>query len=106
MNTNPTLKNDESRRDVDVLLHHYFQAELPSPWPTFTAPKALRLKRPVSSWSRYSGRLALAACVALLVAGYLTLGGFFPRPANATGVHQEAPDIASKEKGTKSHHDE
>jgi hypothetical protein len=80
------LKNEEARPDMDDLLHDYFQAELPRPWPTFQAPRAARTKRPASLWSRYSGRIALAACIALLAAGYLTLAGYFPRMQTPTGV--------------------
>jgi len=100
MNNLCSLPNDEARPETDVLLHDYFQAELPHSWPTFKTPKPARIKQPVSFWSRYSGRLALAACVALLVAGYLTLGGFFPRSQAPTGV-QEMQNIGQREKGPK-----
>ena len=76
MNNISTQIDEEARPEMDDLLHDYFQSEMPKPWPTFKAPKALRTKPPVSLWSRYSGRLAIAACIAALVAGYLTLGAF------------------------------
>lgn len=87
------LKNEEARPDMDALLHDYFQAELPRPWPTFQAPRAARTKPPASVWSRYSGRIALAACIALLAAGYLTLAGYFPRMATPTGVLPGGPEM-------------
>jgi hypothetical protein len=72
---------EEARPEVDALLRDYFESEMPRPWPAFKAPVT---KAP--GWSRYSGRLALAASVALLVAGYLTLAGFFPKQPTPTGV--------------------
>jgi hypothetical protein len=98
MNNLCSLPNDEARPETDVLLHDYFQAQLPHSWPTFKTPKPTRMKQPASFWSRYSGRLALAACVALLVAGYLTLGGFFPRSQAPTGVQKAMDDLGHKEK--------
>src|ERR1700687_6229364 len=97
MNNLSTLKNDEARPEMDDLLHDYFQTEMPHPWPTFKTPKAMRTKKTASFWSRYCGRLALAACVALLVAGYLTLGGFFARTQTSTGVTNQTEEIGQKE---------
>ena len=93
--------NDEARPEMDDLLRDYFRAELPHPWPTFTAPKPRRVKRPASVWSRYSGRLALAACIALMVAGYLALSGFFATPESGSRLQPGAPNMATKEKGSK-----
>ena len=88
------IKNDDARPEMDALLTEFFQAELPQPWPTFKAPGSVRIKEQPSFWSRSSGRLALAACIALLVGGYLTLGGFFPRSQAPTGVVPVAPNTA------------
>ena len=93
--------HEEARPEMDNLLRDYFRAEMPHPWPTFEAPKAARQKRPATFWSRYSGRLALAACVALLVASYLALSGFFVTPHTGTGLQPGAPDIAKKDSGKK-----
>jgi hypothetical protein len=101
MNDLFSLPSDEVRPETDVLLHDYFQAELPHSWPMFKTPKPARLKHPASFWSRYSGRLALAACIALLVAGYLTVGGFFPRSQTPVGVEPVAPPIGMKDPKTK-----
>jgi hypothetical protein len=86
--SNNVLQNDEIRPEVDVLLHEYFEAEMPKPWPAFKAPLQVRAKKQATFWSQYSGRLALAASVALLVAGYLTLGGFFSNSSGLTGVER------------------
>lgn len=97
--SNSAIQNDETRPDVDAVLGEFFKAQMPTPWPAFKAPLQTRLKRQESYWSRYSGRLALAACVALLVAGYITLAGFFPRGQGPSGVHDEIPGkIGHREK--------
>ena len=98
MNNISTLKNDEARPDMDVMLHDYFQAALPHPWPTFKPPSTTRTRRPAPVWARYAGRMALAACVALLIAGYLTLSGYFPRPHTPSGV-VPLHNIGMKDKG-------
>jgi hypothetical protein len=92
-------KHDEARPDVDGLLHGYFQAEKPHPWPRFRAPVTLRVKQPASGWSRYTGRLVMAACVALLVGGYIALSGYFPRPVADNGT-TPLHEIGQKEKGS------
>ncbi len=99
--SNVMLENDEARPEIDHLLHGYFQAEMPHPWPAFAMPKAMRTKRPVSFWSRYGGRVALAASVALLVASYLALAGFFPRLQTPTGVEPQTGDIGLKDPKSK-----
>ena len=91
---NTMQRNDEARPEMDDLLHDYFQSKMPHPWPAFKAPKPMRTTRPVSYFARYSGRLALAACVALMIAGYLTLGGFFPRGQAPLDLHRETGDIS------------
>jgi hypothetical protein len=99
--SNVMLENEEARPEIDGLLHGYFRTEMPSPWPAFQIPRPMRTKRPASFWSRYGGRLALAASIALLVASYLALAGFFPRLQAPTGVEREMNDIGHIEKGTK-----
>lgn len=101
MSNMTTLPHDEARPEMDDLLHVYFQAEMPKPWPPFKTPKPARLKRPVPFWSRYAGRLALAACIALLVASYLTLAGYFPRSQAPTGVERQGGVIGHLDKGKK-----
>src|SRR5260370_7528957 len=98
MNNMSTLPHDEVRPEMDDLLHDYFQAQVPQPWPAFQAPKQTRMKRPESLWSRYSGRLALAACITLLVAGYLTLGGYFPGTQVRSDLEDATPRIGHTDK--------
>jgi hypothetical protein len=63
----PNVKPDE----LDALLHAFFRAEMPNPWPQLKAPVPASLdettKAPPSSWSRSRSRFALAASVALLM---------------------------------------
>lgn len=94
--SNLTLyKNDEPRPEMDELLSDYFEAEMPKPWPGFQAPKPMRTRETPSLWSRYGGRMVLAACVALLIAGYWSLSGTTSSP-QANGLQKVAPPIASK----------
>jgi len=96
-------KHDEACPDVDGLLHGYFQAEMPRPWPRFRMPVTLRAKQPASAWSRNAGRLVMAACVALLVVGYVALSGYFSRPAASNGT-TPLHEIGQKEKGSHGMH--
>ena len=69
------IKNDP----IDGMLSKYFQAEMPNPWPTFQTPEG-RSVLPIirSRWLTYS-RIAVAACIVALLAGYLALAAYFPR---------------------------
>jgi hypothetical protein len=96
-----SVMTDEGRPEMDNLLHDYFQAELPKPWPTFKAPQTVQTKSAASYWSRSLSRVALAVCVATLVAGYLMLGSFFPRTQAPVEVEKAASDAAFREKGPK-----
>jgi hypothetical protein len=72
---------------LDDLLRAYFQAQMPSPWPTLSAPQpehpTVPFRPPVRRLSPLArGRLALAASVALLIgAGLYTAGLMGARPA-------------------------
>lgn len=79
------IVEEEARPDVDAALREYFQGEMPRPWPRFRAPRA---QPTMSVWTRYGGRMALAACIALMAAGYIGLAGYFPRMQPSTGVHE------------------
>jgi hypothetical protein len=94
-----TIKNEEGCPRVDGLLREFFQAEMPHPWPAFKMPVASQRSRSAPLLSRHAGRLALAACIALFVAGYLTLSGFFPGKQADTGV-QSGPKIGMREKAS------
>ena len=65
--------------DLDGLLHDYFQAEMPRPWPALmVAPAVRQVPRPSPARpSILRSRLALAASVALLVTSSLVLPGKF-----------------------------
>lgn len=92
------LQNDEARPEVDEVLRDYFHAEMPKPWPAFKPPRVIQ---PASFWSRYSGRLALAACVTLMIGGYLALANCFPQTGPGTGVQHETGNIGLKDKPNK-----
>ena len=75
--------------EVDRLLRAFYRAEMPNPWPSFEAPAAapavlpfppLAARRPLLTRSR----LALAASVALLVAGLRLLSDKFGTDAAKT----------------------
>jgi len=96
--SNLTLyKNDEPRPEMDELLHDYFQAEAPTPWPGFQAPKSMRARETPSLWARFGGRMVLAACVTALIVGYWSLSGTMSSP-QANGLQKVTPPIASKGK--------
>lgn len=97
-----TLPNEEPRPEMDDVLHDYFQAEMPHPWPAFQMPKPARAKQSESLWSRYAGRVALAASIALLVAGYLAVAAYFPSAPGAKGMDAVIPNIARKDQGPRS----
>lgn len=85
---------------MDDLLHDYFKAETPNPWPSFQEPATITQPKPAATlWSRFSARVTLAACVALLIAGYLTLGAFFPRTQAPSGVQDLHRDMSQRDKG-------
>jgi len=96
-----TAKNDEARPHVDAMLHDFFQAELPKQLPAFKVP--FPAHRTASFWSRSASRLALAACVALLVAGYLALAGNFPGQQNSNGVEPVGGQIGKKDSKSTHH---
>lgn len=64
--------------DIDQVLRDYYRAEMPEPFPACPTPR--RASVPSRSWQ--VARWAVAASVALLLAGYLTLAGFFPRESS------------------------
>jgi len=116
MNPLSIAKNEEGRPSVDELLHDFFQTKMPQPWPTFKFPVkgngngktkvsgAPTPHRVGSFRSRYTGRLALAACVTLLIAGYLTLSAFFPQQQNPSGAESIAPPMGKGLKEARTPH--
>lgn len=83
--------------EVDTLLRRFYRAELPSPWPAApdVVPLSKETPRPgrlaFGQFFRAPRRLALAASVALLVTGYLTLQSWFPDPRLGSDVDTSAP---------------
>jgi hypothetical protein len=84
--------------ELDGLLSAYFRAEMPNPWPAVAVPETSEgSKAPVvldlpaepapqePSWSLFRSRLALAASVALLIAGSFFLGGRFTDDPSLNG---------------------
>jgi len=77
-----------SEDDLDELLRGFFKAEMPDPWPNFQGPP---VTLPLAARSRPTGRsvlrsrLALAASVALLLAGPLLLSGRLAQSAPDSG---------------------
>ncbi len=80
---------------LDNLLRAYFKAQVPDPWPSFEAPPDQHIL-PLPSVKRHPlvrSRLALAASVALLVAGPWLLNGAL-QPT--TGSETVPPEVSSK----------
>lgn len=94
--------------DLENLLHAYFQAELPTPWPEMKAPqhsaspafssngKAPVLPMPTRTrtWVRWRSRLALAASVALLAGGTFLMPTPLLRKATSVDTLEVGPGSA------------
>ena len=89
-NLNPTRPEAS---DVDDLLRKYFQREMPAAWPACPRPTPPRQRRLVSLWSYRLPRVALAAAVALLFVGYLSVARWFPQDTAGIGLSPTAPEI-------------
>ncbi len=81
---------------VDQILHDYFHAELPAPWPAWRAPAAAVNPRPRRSL--LASRFGLAASVAVLLGSQLWLAGLYrpPEANEAVGKSRPPVDVASK----------
>jgi hypothetical protein len=80
----PNQRAGDGPEDIDRLLGTFFRSEVPNPWPQLAVPvKTLRF--PVASRSLSSGRMALAASVAALLAGGWFLSGRLPGPVPSAG---------------------
>jgi hypothetical protein len=84
--------------DLDELLSAFFQAETPSPWPELEVPAHVSvLPARLAFWQRLKrSHLALAASVALLVAGSLLFAG--KSPTSRLPATPEIPEIGSRSK--------
>ena len=84
---------------MDGALRQYFRAEMPEPWPAAPRVADEETARPERRrWSlgrfvRVPTRAAVAACVALLVIGYLALQSWFPDPQPFAGPQVDSPAI-------------
>jgi len=82
----PSLDHSDrpSEDELDGLLRAFYKAELPNPWPSFEAPADRNLILPLRPFGKrfpmWRTRLALAACVAFLVAGPIALSAYFGGP--------------------------
>jgi hypothetical protein len=65
----PSLKN------VDQYLRAFFQKEMPDPWPPANVPSPQKRQGVNFGWYV---RLVIAASLALVLVGYLTLASMFP----------------------------
>ena len=73
----PGSRGGSPPEDLDWKLRAFFQAQMPRPWPAAPVPIARRtapiVEKPRTRWLLLRSRLALAACVALLMLGMLFL---------------------------------
>jgi hypothetical protein len=89
---NHSTKHD--RDSLDDLLHAYFRAEMPQPWPNFQRTQLPA--RQATPWTEVSSRWALAAAVALLLGAGYFLSGSLSSPT-ATPFGPLGPGSASKQ---------
>ena len=81
--------------DIEELLRRFYRAEVPQAWPAAPAvtPVRCEAKQPrklaIGRFFRVPVRLAIAASVALLVIGYVTLQTWFPEPRSTSEVGNE-----------------
>jgi hypothetical protein len=87
--------NENNVKNVDGLLRVYFQTEMPHPWPEWREPEA-KLSSRIDGVSWGHGRWAVAASIALLLAGYLALAGLFPRETNGRLHDTGSGNIANR----------
>lgn len=95
---------DQPPEDIDRTLRAFFKAQMPDPWPSLEAPAPRRpatmpfVPPPARRGGLFRSRLALAASVALLAAGFCVVAGAFqgklvaPPPA-VTGPSAAVPDL-------------
>jgi hypothetical protein len=88
-----------SKDNLDDLLRAFFQAEMPSPWPTLEAPEHQPVLLPATrrTWGMAPlkrSRLALAASVALLVGGSLFMAGNY-QDKSGEAVNSKGVDSAA-----------
>jgi hypothetical protein len=96
----PPLSNGEAPPpdELESLLQAYFRAEMPDPWP---APPLLRTAEPQATPAHTAGgvrrsRLALAASVAILLAGTLTVPQQTPTRDTSVTLPPMSPGEATR----------
>jgi len=98
---NPRFSSPPSD-ELDGLLRQFFRSQLPSPWPE--APQVSCEQKTIATpgklghtgFFRPRMRLAVAACVAFLVIGYVGLQSWFPDPKPAPRALHDSQGFASK----------
>jgi hypothetical protein len=83
--------------DLNALLQAYFRAEMPDPWPPAPSvvPVVLRAEAEVGGGGLFRSRLALAASVALLIAGTMAVPNRVPRGETAPALLRLGPGEAT-----------
>ena len=88
----PIDRRPQPLPDVDRALRDFFRAEMPEPWPGFTAPEASPtavVRAPAPRRLLLRSRFALAASLLLLLLGHLivsgTLSEYSPPADKSTG---------------------
>jgi hypothetical protein len=90
---------DRPADDLDRLLHNFFRAEMPEPWPAWSPPQAKPERPNVAARLRGPAlrrRLVLAASVAVLLVGYLMLARAFPGSSDRSPAQVGAEHIGSR----------
>lgn len=85
--------------DLDRLLSDFYRSQLPRPWPKppvageQTEPRPHSARKPMQRWSALRSRLALAASIALLLAGSWFLSGTFADVSGSGGSYKNEEAI-------------
>jgi hypothetical protein len=80
----PSQQAGDGPDDIDRMLGKFFRSEVPAPWPPLSVPVKMPARQ-YSSGTLSTGRMALAASVAALLAGGWFVSGRLSGPMPATG---------------------
>jgi hypothetical protein len=86
---------DPGLMDVDRLLHDFYRAEMPDPWPRLALPSRAPARPAAPRFARSFFRLALAASIVLGLLAFWGVRGLFPEDV-ATGIGVTGPEIGKK----------
>ena len=89
--------NGVGSNKVDRVLREFFHREMPDPWPEAPATEPAALVAGRRSWFNRS-RFAMAACIGLVLLGYLFLADRFPQDEGANGDPLRGPIISNRPK--------